>query len=62
MKQCLYAFYSNKYEIIVIQSQNSGGIHSLCSQMTQYLRPKIFAFLPSSQKDTDLNYEYLLDK
>ena len=55
MKQCLYAFYSNKYEIIVIQSQNSGGIHSLCSQMTQYLRPKIFAFLPSSQKDTDLN-------
>ena len=62
MKQCLYAFYSNKYEIIVIQSQNTGGIHSLCSQMKQYLRPKIFDFLPGSQKDTDLNYESLLDK
>ena len=28
--------------------------------MTQYLRPKILGTVPSSQKNTDLNYEFLI--
>ena len=59
MYQCIQAFYSNKYEIIIIQSHNSGGYSILCNPMTQFFRPKIYEFIPHSQKDTDLNYEFL---
>ena len=58
MENCMDLFYSNKYEIIVIQSQNTGGLSDMCTPMTQYFRPKIFTSLPFSHKDTDLNYEY----
>ncbi len=54
MYQCIQAFYSNKYEIIIIQSHNSGGYSILCNPMTQFFRPKIYEFIPHSQKDTDL--------
>ena len=59
MYQCIQAFYSNKYEIIIIQSHNSGGYSILCNPMTQFFRTKIYEFIPHSQKDTDLNYEFL---
>ena len=60
MLQCLDAFYSNNYEIIVIESSNGGGYSELCFPMTQYMRPKILGTVPTSQKDTDLNYEFLI--
>ena len=60
MFQCLDAFYSNNYEIIIIESSNSGGYSGLCFPMTQYMRPKILGMVPVSQKDTDLNYEFFM--
>ena len=60
MFKCLDSFYSNNYEIIVIESKNGGGYSELCIPMTQYLRPKILGTVPTSQKDTDLNYEYFM--
>ena len=60
MFKCLDSFYSNNYEIIVIESKNGGGLSELCFPMTQYLRPKILGTVPTSQKDTDLNYEYFM--
>ena len=46
MFKCLDAFYSNNYEIIVIESLNGGGYSELCFPMTQYLRPKILGTVP----------------
>ena len=60
MFKCLDAFYSNNYEIIIIESKNGGGYTGLCFPMTQYLRPKILGTVPNSQKDTDVNYEYFM--
>ena len=59
MEKCVEEFYSNEYEIIVIYSQNTGGFANLCIPLTQYFRPKISDSIPFSQKDTDLNFEYL---
>ena len=59
MEKCVEEFYSNEYEIIVIYSQNTGGFANLCIPLTQYFLPKISDSIPFSQKDTDLNYEYL---
>ena len=61
MLACLDKFYSNDYEIIVIESSNGGGYSELCFPMAQYLRPKILGTALISQKDTDLNYEYFID-
>ena len=60
MLKCLDSFYSNNYEIILIESTNQGGYGSLCFPMTQYLRPKIRGFCPSSSKYILLNYENAL--
>ena len=60
MFKCLDAFYSNNYEIIIIESNNGGGLIKLCIPMTQYLRPKILGTVPTSLKNTDLNYEYFM--
>ena len=60
MFKCLDSFYSNNYEIIVIESKNGGGYSELCFPMTQYLRPKILGISHTSLKNTDLNYEYFM--
>ena len=60
MFKCFDAFYSNNYEIIIIESNNRGGYSELCFPMTQYLRPKILGTAPLSFKNTDLNYEYFM--
>ena len=60
MLKCLDSFYSNNYEIILIESKNDGGYASLCFPFTQYLRPKIRGFCPTSSKYTFLNYESAL--
>ena len=60
MFKCLDAFYSNNYEIIIIESNNNGGYSELCFPMTQYLRPKILGISHTSLKNTDLNYEYFM--
>ena len=57
MLKCLDSFYSNNYEIILIESRNPGGYGNLCFPLTQYLRPKIRGFCPSSSKYNFLNYE-----
>ena len=57
MLKCFEAFYSNNYEIILIESKNEGGYGILCFPMAQYLRPKIRGFCPSSSKFTLINYE-----
>ena len=62
MLNCLDAFYSNDYEIIVIESQNGGGSASLCFPMTQYFRPKTLGTVLTATKETDLNYECLSTK
>ena len=57
MLKCLDSFYTNNYEIIVIESKNNGGYGPLCFPMTQYLRPKIRGFCSSSSKNTEVNYD-----
>ena len=60
MFKCFDAFYFNNYEIIIIESNNRGGYSELCFPITQYLRPKILGTVPTSFKNTDLNYEYFM--
>ena len=60
MFKCLSLFYSNEYNIIIIEDRNGGGYPQLCFPFTQYLRPKILKTLLSTQKDSELNYESLI--
>ena len=60
MFKCLSEFYSNEYNIIIIEDRNGGGYSELCVPFTQYIRPKVLKTLSSSQKATELNYEYFI--
>ena len=53
-------FYSNEYNIIIIENRNGGGYSELCIPFTQYIRPKVLNTLLSSHKATELNYEYFI--
>ena len=60
MFKCLQEFYSNEYNIIIIEDHNGGGYSELCVPFTQYIRPKVLNTLLASHKATELNYEYFI--
>ena len=60
MFKCLSLFYSNEYNIIIIENRNGGGYSQLCFPFAQYIRPKVLNTVPSSQKATELVYEYFI--
>ena len=58
MEQCFSEFYSNDYNIIIIEDRNGGGYPGLCVPFTQYLRPKISKPDYSAIKNSEINLEY----
>ena len=56
MLKCFDNFYKNKYPIIIIESNNGGGMSELCIPFSEYTRPKISNPLINAMKSTKTTY------
>ena len=54
MYKCFSTFYSNDYNIIIIEDRNGGGKTELCYPFTQYVSPKINKPTITALKSTQL--------
>lgn len=60
MLKCFDNFYKNKYPIIIIESNNGGGMSELCLPFAEYTRPKISKPLITSMKSSKTTYNNFL--